>query len=109
MKLCFQFVRQAKGPRCTPFAAEKFAANCAYNADPLSAPCAPAYGAPTIATFHMRMGFKPICNHSDMQNYWCKDNYSLPIYFAFYLHDTYFWCAVTLVCVRMDAVGVDWG
>ncbi len=23
--------------------------------------------------------------------------------------ETYFWCAVTLVCVRVDALGVNWG
>ncbi len=25
------------------------------------------------------------------------------------MHDTYFWCAVTLVCVCIDALGVNWG
>ncbi len=25
------------------------------------------------------------------------------------MHDTYFWCDVTLVCVRVDAFAVDWG
>ncbi len=39
----------------------------------------------------------------------CEHNYSLPIYFAFGMHDTYFWCAVTLVCVCLDALGVNWG
>ncbi len=39
----------------------------------------------------------------------CEHNYSLPIYFAFYMRDTYFWCAVTLVCMCVDALGVNWG
>ncbi len=56
---------------------------------------------------HMN-GLKPICNHSDIWNCQCEHNYSLPIYFAFLMHDTHFWCTVTLVCVCIDALGVDW-
>ena len=44
-----------------------------------------------------------------MWNCWCEHNYSLPIYFAFHMRDTYFWCTVTLVCACVDALGVDWG
>ncbi len=45
------------------------------------------------------MGLKPIYNHSDMWNCWYEYNDSLPIYFAFIMCDTNFWCAVTLVCI----------
>ncbi len=55
------------------------------------------------------MGLKPICNHSDMWNCWYEHNYSLPINFALCIDDTYFWLAVTLVNVRVDALGVDRG
>ncbi len=74
---------------------------------PQSTPRAPAHDAPTFTTFCMQMGLKPIYNHCDMWNCWCEHNYSLPIYFAFHVSDTYFWCAVTLVCVCVDALGVN--
>ncbi len=45
------------------------------------------------------MGLKPICNYSGLWNFKYEHNYSLPIYFAFLVHDTYFWYAVTLVCI----------
>ncbi len=76
---------------------------------PPSTPCAPVHDAPNFMTFCMQIGLKPICNHSHVWNGWCEHNYSLPIYVAFCMCDTYFWCAVTLVCVRVDALGVDWG
>ncbi len=44
-----------------------------------------------------------------MWNCWCEHNYSLPSYFALRMCDAYFWCTVTLVCVCVDALGVNWG
>ncbi len=52
--------------------------------DPQYTPPAPVHDAPTFTTFRTWMGLKPICNHSDMHNYWYQYNYSLPIYFAFH-------------------------
>ena len=54
------------------------------------------------------MGLKPICNYSHVWNCWHEHNYSLLIYFAFRMYDTYFWCTVTLMCVCVDELGVDW-
>ncbi len=44
-----------------------------------------------------------------MQNSQCAHNYSPPIFFAFLMYNTHFWCTVTLVCISVDGLGVDWG
>ncbi len=51
------------------------------------------------------MGLNPLCDCDDLQNCLCEHK----IYFFLRIRDTHFWCAVTLVCVRVDAFGVDLG
>ncbi len=57
-------------------------------------------------TFHtMRQRMFGVGTH--LRSWWrtrtqCEHNYSLPIYFAFHMRDTYFWYAVTLVCICVD-------
>ncbi len=85
----------------------------AFTSNPQFTPHAPTHHAQLLRHFtpctSTHLGLEPICDHGGAHTLSVNTTtHSLPIYFAFGMPDTYFLCAVTLVCICVCALGVNW-